>query len=41
VPVDPQTFPARLQAAGFEDVYLETNERAFRFVARKPVAAPQ
>jgi ubiquinone/menaquinone biosynthesis C-methylase UbiE len=38
VPVDPQTFPARLRAAGFEDPEIETNERAFRFRARKPAA---
>ena len=38
VPVDPQTFPARLRAAGFEDAAVETNEHAFRFRARKPVA---
>ena len=39
VPVDPKTFPERLRAAGFEDIYLETNERAFRFVAHKPATA--
>lgn len=39
VPVDPQTFPARLQAAGFTGIHLDTNEHAFRFVARKPAAA--
>jgi SAM-dependent methyltransferase len=38
VPVDPQTFPARLRAAGFEEPAVETNEHAFRFRARKPVA---
>jgi SAM-dependent methyltransferase len=38
VPVDPQTFPARLRAAGFEQPMVETNEHAFRFRARKPVA---
>lgn len=36
VPVDPQGFPARLRAAGFEDESIETNEHAFRFRARKP-----
>jgi SAM-dependent methyltransferase len=39
VPVDPQTFPARLRAAGFEAPNVETNDRAFRFRARKPAAA--
>lgn len=39
VPVDPQTFPARLRAAGFEESTVETNEHAFRFRARKPAAA--
>ena len=38
VPVDPQTFPARLRAAGFEEPAVEANERAFRFRARKPAA---
>ena len=38
VPVDPQAFPARLRAAGFEDASVETNDRAFRFRARKPAA---
>ena len=36
VPVDPQTFPERLRAAGFEDPAIETNEHAFRFRARRP-----
>ena len=38
VPVDPQSFPDRLRAAGFEDPEIETNDRAFRFRARKPAA---
>ncbi len=36
VPVDPENFPARLAAAGFSDVFIETNARAFRFRARRP-----
>jgi ubiquinone/menaquinone biosynthesis C-methylase UbiE len=38
VPVDPQTFAARLRAVGFEKPEIETNEHAFRFRARKPAA---
>jgi SAM-dependent methyltransferase len=34
--VDPQTFPARLEAAGFVDVRVDTNPYAFRFRATKP-----
>ena len=40
VPVDARTFPARLRAAGFVDVEVQTNQRAFRFRARKPEVAP-
>jgi SAM-dependent methyltransferase len=36
VPVDPAGLPARLVAAGFVDVDVETNEYAVRFRARKP-----
>jgi SAM-dependent methyltransferase len=36
VVVDPATFPERLKAAGFEDVQVEANSRAFRFRARRP-----
>lgn len=36
VPVDPGTFASRLEAAGFVDVVIESNERAFRFQARRP-----
>ena len=36
VPIDPATFPARLQNAGFEQSFVETNPRRFRFRARKP-----
>jgi SAM-dependent methyltransferase len=38
VPVDPDTFGLRLEAAGFEVVELEKNSDAFRFHARKPIA---
>jgi SAM-dependent methyltransferase len=34
--VDPATFPARLEAAGFVDAKVDTNPYAFRFRARKP-----
>jgi SAM-dependent methyltransferase len=34
VPVDPETFAARLQAAGFSDVRVDTKPRVFRFRAR-------
>jgi ubiquinone/menaquinone biosynthesis C-methylase UbiE len=35
VPVDPAALPARLEAAGFVDVDVTTNEYAVRFRARK------
>jgi ubiquinone/menaquinone biosynthesis C-methylase UbiE len=38
VPVDPDSFGVRLEAAGFEVVELEKNSDAFRFHARKPIA---
>jgi ubiquinone/menaquinone biosynthesis C-methylase UbiE len=39
VVVDPDTFPARLQAAGFENVFVDVMEpHAFRFRARKASA---
>jgi SAM-dependent methyltransferase len=38
VPVNPDTFGARLEAAGFEVLQLEKNADAFRFHARKPTA---
>jgi SAM-dependent methyltransferase len=45
VVVDPDTFPARLQAAGFEDVFVDVMKPyAFRFRARKlaaPAPAPE
>jgi ubiquinone/menaquinone biosynthesis C-methylase UbiE len=34
--VDPDGLPARLGAAGFEDVRVSTGEKSFRFSARKP-----
>ena len=36
VAINPDTFPARLEAAGFCDVFIETNAREFRFHARRP-----
>jgi len=36
VPVNPATFPARLRAAGFQDVEVEGVEGFFRFHARRP-----
>ena len=35
VVVDPETFPERLTAAGFEDVQVDSNPHAFRFRARR------
>jgi SAM-dependent methyltransferase len=35
VPIDPAALPARLEAAGFVDIDVETNEYAVRFRARK------
>jgi SAM-dependent methyltransferase len=36
VVIDPDTFGARLEAAGFTQVSVEKVERAFRFVAHRP-----
>ncbi len=36
VPVDPETFPARLSRAGFTDVTIEVDWRGMRFFTRKP-----
>jgi ubiquinone/menaquinone biosynthesis C-methylase UbiE len=36
VPVNPDTFGARLQQAGFEGLTVEKNAQAFRFRAQKP-----
>jgi hypothetical protein len=35
VVVDPATLPDRLRAAGFTDVEVEANPRAFRFRATR------
>jgi SAM-dependent methyltransferase len=40
VPVNPNTFSARLEAAGFQDVFIETDNRAFRFHARPTREGP-
>lgn len=34
--VDPDTFAARLEAAGFADVSVDVGQRAFRFRGRRP-----
>jgi ubiquinone/menaquinone biosynthesis C-methylase UbiE len=36
VPVDPDTFAARLESAGFVDATVDSNPWAFRFRGRKP-----
>lgn len=36
VVVDPETFPRRLEAAGFKDACVDLADRAFRFRARRP-----
>jgi len=36
VPIDPETFGARLEGAGFNEVEIEKSSRAFRFRARRP-----
>jgi SAM-dependent methyltransferase len=36
VPVDPNTFGVRLEAAGFQVLEVEKNSSAFRFRARRP-----
>lgn len=38
VPIDPSTFGARLQSAGFEVFDIQQNSQAFRFRARRPGA---
>ena len=38
VPVDPNTFGVRLEAAGFQVLEVEKNAGAFRFCARRPPA---
>lgn len=39
VPVDPETLPHRLEAAGFTDVEIDLTEFHLRFAARKPMGA--
>jgi ubiquinone/menaquinone biosynthesis C-methylase UbiE len=36
VPIDPLSFPGRLQNAGFEKILVETNPKRIRFRAQKP-----
>jgi ubiquinone/menaquinone biosynthesis C-methylase UbiE len=36
VTIDPGTFSNRLQAVGFENIWIDIGPRAFRFRARKP-----
>jgi ubiquinone/menaquinone biosynthesis C-methylase UbiE len=38
VPVEPDTFGVRLEAAGFQVLEIAKNSDAFRFCARRPVA---
>lgn len=40
VPIDPDSFGARLQIAGFEVLEVERNSEAFRFRARRPAVKP-
>lgn len=40
VPVNPDTFGARLECAGFEVIEVQKNSQAFRFRARRPSASP-
>ena len=40
VPVNPDTFGARLESAGFEVLEVRKNSQAFRFCARRPLASP-
>ncbi len=40
VPVNPDTFGARLESAGFEVLEVQKNSQAFRFRARRPLASP-
>lgn len=39
VPVDPETFGARLQRAGFHVLEVQKDSQSFRFLARRPVPA--
>ena len=38
VPIEPSTFQARLEAAGFEKIFIEGKPQRFRFHARKPIS---
>jgi len=40
VPVNPSTFGARLETAGFEVLEVQENSEAFRFRARRPSTSP-
>lgn len=40
VPVNPDTFGARLESAGFELLEVQRNTHAFRFRARRPSTSP-
>jgi ubiquinone/menaquinone biosynthesis C-methylase UbiE len=40
VPVNPDSFGARLERAGFEVLEVQKNSQAFRFRARRPLASP-
>jgi ubiquinone/menaquinone biosynthesis C-methylase UbiE len=40
VPVNPDTFGARLESAGFEVLEVRKNSQAFRFRARRPPGSP-
>jgi SAM-dependent methyltransferase len=40
VPVNPDTFGARLDGAGFEVLEVQKNSQAFRFCARRPPTSP-
>ena len=37
VPIEPGTFAGWLEAAGFQDVFIDANSYAFRFRARRPL----
>jgi ubiquinone/menaquinone biosynthesis C-methylase UbiE len=39
VPIEPSAFQARLEAAGFEMIFIEAGPRRFRFHARKPTSS--
>lgn len=39
VPINPESFGARLEAAGFEVLEVEKNSEAFRFRARRPLTS--